>query len=114
MRKCAPLIIAPVYSCEVRSIIALLKNMANSRSVSAPRVVSIEDLRPLAERRLPRAVFDYLDGGADGEETLAENCNAFKEVLFRPHQAVTVPSCDMRDRKSTRLNSSHIPLSRMP
>ena len=72
--------------------------MANSRSVAAPRVVNIEDFRPLAERRLPRAVFDYLDGGADGEVTLAENCNAFKEVIFRPRQAVTVPSCDMRTR----------------
>jgi L-lactate dehydrogenase (cytochrome) len=76
----------------------VLKIMANSRSVAAPRVVNIEDFRPLAERRLPRAVFDYLDGGADGEVTLAENCNAFKEVIFRPRQAVTVPSCDLRTR----------------
>src|ERR1041384_5392387 len=72
--------------------------MAKSRAVAAPRVVNIEDLRPLAERRLPRAVFDYLDGGADGEVTLAENCNAFKEITFRPRQAVTVPSCDLRTR----------------
>ena len=70
----------------------------SSRVVASPRVVNIEDLRPLAERRLPRAVFDYLDGGADGEVTLAENCNAFKEVTFRPRQAVTVPSCDLRTR----------------
>lgn len=70
----------------------------SSRRVSSPRVVNIEDLRPLARRRLPRAVFDYLDGGADGEVTLAENCNAFKEVIFRPRQAVTVPSCDLRTR----------------
>lgn len=70
----------------------------SSRTVASPRVVNIEDLRPLAERRLPRAVFDYLDGGADGEVTLAENCNAFKEVTFRPRQAVTVPSCDLRTR----------------
>ena len=73
--------------------------MANSsRKVASPHVVNIEDLRPLAQRRLPRAVFDYLDGGADGEVTLAENCNAFKEVTFRPRQAVTVPTCDLRTR----------------
>src|SRR5882757_4865049 len=70
----------------------------SSRAVASPRVVNIEDLRPLAQRRLPRAVFDYLDGGADGEVTLAENCNAFKEVTFRPRQAVTVPSCDLHTR----------------
>lgn len=72
--------------------------MAKSRAVASPRVVNIEDFRPLAERRLPRAVFDYLDGGADGEVTLADNCNAFKEITFKPRQAVTVPSCDLRTR----------------
>ncbi len=69
-----------------------------SRAVASPRVVNIEDLRPLARRRLPRAVFDYLDGGADGEVTLAENCSAFKEVIFRPRQAVIVPSVELRTR----------------
>src|ERR1700757_5233127 len=32
------------------------------RSISSPRVVNIEDLRKQAQQRLPRAVFDYLDG----------------------------------------------------
>ena len=36
------------------------------------RVVNIADLRRLAERRLPRAVFDYIDGGADAEFTMRE------------------------------------------
>ena len=53
------------------------------------RAVNIEDLRRLAERRLPRVVFDYLDGGAEDEQTLHENCRAFQEILFRPRQAVT-------------------------
>src|SRR5712691_5656895 len=69
-----------------------------SRAVASPRVVSIEDFRPLARRRLPKAVFDYVDGGAEGEVTLRENCRAFKEVTFRPRQAVTVPSCDLHTR----------------
>jgi isopentenyl diphosphate isomerase/L-lactate dehydrogenase-like FMN-dependent dehydrogenase len=69
-----------------------------SRAVASPRVVNIEDLRPMAERRLPRAVFDYLDGGAEGEVTLEENCAAFKEIVFKPRQAVTIPSCDLRTR----------------
>jgi isopentenyl diphosphate isomerase/L-lactate dehydrogenase-like FMN-dependent dehydrogenase len=47
-------------------------------------VVNVEDLRLLARRRLPRVVFDYLDGGADGEVTLKENCRAFEQVTFRP------------------------------
>jgi L-lactate dehydrogenase (cytochrome) len=60
--------------------------------------VNIEDLRRLAQRRLPRAVFDYLDGGAEAEQTLAENCRAFRDVIFRPRGAVAVGDCDLKTR----------------
>src|SRR4030088_3036773 len=70
----------------------------SSRSVASPRVVSIADFRALAQRRVPRAVFDYLDGGAEGEVTLRENCRVFEDVTFRPRQAVTVPGCELRTR----------------
>jgi isopentenyl diphosphate isomerase/L-lactate dehydrogenase-like FMN-dependent dehydrogenase len=66
------------------------------RAVASPRVVSIADLRPLARRRLPRAVFDYLDGGADGEVTLRENCRVYEDVTFRPRHAIAVPQTDLR------------------
>ena len=69
-----------------------------SRQVASPRVVSVEDLRPLARRRVPRAVFDYLDGGAEGEVTLRENCRAFEDVTFRPRHAVAFAECDLRTR----------------
>jgi len=70
----------------------------SSNSVASPRVVSIEDFRPLARRRVPQAVFDYLDGGAEGEVTLRENCRVFEDVTFRPRHAVTVPECSLRTR----------------
>jgi L-lactate dehydrogenase (cytochrome) len=69
-----------------------------SRKVASPRVVSVEDLRPLARRRVPRAVFDYLDGGAEGEVTLRENCRAFEDLTFRPRHAVALAECDLRTR----------------
>ena len=69
-----------------------------TRRVASPHVVSIEDFRPLAQRKLPRVVFDYLDGGAEGEVTLRENCRAFQEVTFRPRHAVAVPHCDLSTR----------------
>src|SRR5438046_5345687 len=69
-----------------------------SQAVKSPRVVNIADLRALAQRRLPRAVFDYLDGGAEAEVTLRENCRAFEDVTFRPRHAVAVPDCDLRTR----------------
>jgi isopentenyl diphosphate isomerase/L-lactate dehydrogenase-like FMN-dependent dehydrogenase len=62
------------------------------------KVVNIEDLRRLAHERLPSAVFDYLDGGAEAEQTLQENCRAFREVLFRPRGAVAVGDCDLKAR----------------
>ena len=68
------------------------------RAVSPPRVVKVEDLRRVAQRRVPRVVFDYLDGGADGEVTLRENCRAFEQVTFRPRHAVAVAACDLRTR----------------
>src|SRR5919106_5971430 len=57
--------------------------------------VNIEDLRQMAMRRLPRMVFDYIDGGAEREWTLRENCRAFEDVLFRPRSAVATRSCDI-------------------
>jgi isopentenyl diphosphate isomerase/L-lactate dehydrogenase-like FMN-dependent dehydrogenase len=49
-----------------------------NRKVASPRVVNINDLRGLAKGRLPKAVFDYLDAGAEGETTLDENRRAFE------------------------------------
>jgi len=69
-----------------------------SSRVESSQVVSIADLRPLARRRLPRVVFDYLDGGAEGEYTLRENCRAFEDVTFRPRYAVSTPNCDLRTK----------------
>ena len=65
-------------------------------SVAPPRVVNIQDLRQAARRRLPRVVFDYIDGGAEGEITLRENCRAFDDLTFRPRCAVDTSSADLR------------------
>jgi isopentenyl diphosphate isomerase/L-lactate dehydrogenase-like FMN-dependent dehydrogenase len=63
--------------------------------LDAPHVVNIADLRLAAKRRLPRAVFDYIDGGADAERTLRENCRVYDDVVFRPRCAVATPTCDL-------------------
>jgi L-lactate dehydrogenase (cytochrome) len=65
-------------------------------AITSARVLNIGDLRALARRRLPRVVFDYIDGGADGEVTLRENCRVFDDVAFRPRCAVATPACDLR------------------
>ena len=63
--------------------------------MSVASAVNIEDLRLMAMRRLPRMVFDYIDGGAEREWTLRENSRAFQDVLFRPRSAVATRSCDI-------------------
>ncbi len=66
-----------------------------SRTIAPPRVLNIDDLRREAKRRLPRVVFDYIDGGAERERTLGENRRAFEDVLFRPRSAVATRQCDL-------------------
>ena len=45
---------------------------------------SVADLRRIAKRRLPRGVFDYIDGGAEDERTLAANEAAFASTALLP------------------------------
>jgi isopentenyl diphosphate isomerase/L-lactate dehydrogenase-like FMN-dependent dehydrogenase len=69
-----------------------------STTTRLSRAVNIEDLRELARRRVPRIVFNYIDGGAEDEWTLRENRRAFDTITFRPRNAVAVPACDLRTR----------------
>ncbi|MEK7661267.1 MAG: alpha-hydroxy-acid oxidizing protein, partial [Pseudomonadota bacterium] len=47
--------------------------------MSIENAISIADLRILAKKRLPKMVFDYIDGGADDEITLARNVSRFRD-----------------------------------
>jgi L-lactate dehydrogenase (cytochrome) len=58
----------------------------------------IAQLRDIARRRLPRAVFDYIEGGADDETTTRANVEAFREWEFTPRS--------LRDVSSTTTRSS--------
>ncbi len=48
------------------------------------RTACVEDLRSAARRRLPRGVFDYIDGAAEDERTARRNVAAFEAMEFRP------------------------------
>ena len=58
------------------------------------RCASVEDLRDVARRRLPRGVFGYIDGAAEDERTQARNCNAFHRIEFRPRILRDVTNVD--------------------
>ena len=68
-------------------------------------IVTIDDLRKAARRRLPRALFDYIDGGAEDEVTLRANEADFQRYRFRPRALVDVSH---RDQSTTVLG---IPVS---
>jgi isopentenyl diphosphate isomerase/L-lactate dehydrogenase-like FMN-dependent dehydrogenase len=54
------------------------------------RLAAYDDVRRAAGRRLPRAVFEFVDGGAGGEVTLRANRAAFERVRFDPRFLVDV------------------------
>ncbi len=57
-------------------------------------LLNVDDLRTEARRRLPRAVFDYIDGAAEDEVTLARNEKAFRSWAFSPRVLVDVGTID--------------------
>jgi L-lactate dehydrogenase (cytochrome) len=65
--------------------------------------VSVEELRSGARRRIPRPVFDFIDGGAEDERTLRANSSDFGRLSFRPNALVDV---SVRDQTTTVLGES--------
>jgi len=57
-------------------------------------IVNIDDLRTAAQRRLPRALFDYIDGGAEDERTMRANQADFARYTFRPRVLIDVSQRD--------------------
>jgi L-lactate dehydrogenase (cytochrome) len=58
------------------------------------RCVSVDDMRRIARRRLPRGVFDYIDGGAEDERSVARNVDAFARYQFEPRVLRDVSDLD--------------------
>ena len=68
--------------------------------------VTVDDFRRIARRRLPRGVFDYIDGGAEDERTMVANAGSFANLEFLPNVLRDVSRIDT----STTLLGKHIPL----
>ena len=80
----------------LRSVLRLRRFETDPIARRLARAASVEDLRRLAKRRLPRAVFDYIDGGAEDELTLARNSEAFRRLEFRPRVLRDVSRVDTK------------------
>jgi L-lactate dehydrogenase (cytochrome) len=68
----------------LRSVLRFRRFERNGDRRRLQSVANVDDLRELAKRRLPAGVFDYIDGGAEDERTLADNSDAFGRYGFRP------------------------------
>src|SRR5216117_2196374 len=78
-----------------REFATLLKPMAG-RSDRLGRCHNVEDLRAEARHFLPRAVFDFVDGGAEDEVTLRRNRAAFEEIELVPQVLRDVDAIDLK------------------
>ena len=61
----------------------------------ATPITTIEDLRVLAKRRVPKALFDYVDGGSYDENTLRANRKAFQDVILRQRVLIDTSKRDL-------------------
>lgn len=68
-----------------RSVVRFRKFETDLTARRLRSAVTVEDLRRISKRRLPRGVFDYIDGGADDERSLAGNAAGFSRLEFRPN-----------------------------
>ena len=68
----------------VRSVVRLRVPRWPTAEQRLTRCADVADLRRMARRRLPRGVFDYIDGGAEAEVTLGRNVDAFSAIELRP------------------------------
>jgi L-lactate dehydrogenase (cytochrome) len=78
----------------LRSVIRFRKFEVDPVARRLARCASVEDLRLLAKKRLPRGVFGYIDGAAEDERSNGRNCDAFTRLEFRPRVLKDVTDVD--------------------
>ena len=77
-------------------IASAIASRLRSDEAIATRIESVADARDLAERRLPKGVFQMFEAGSGSNATMDENEQAFRDVMFRPRAAVFTPERDLR------------------
>jgi L-lactate dehydrogenase (cytochrome) len=78
----------------LRSVLRFRRFETDRNTRTLRTVASVEDLRRIARRRLPRGVFNYIDGAAEDEITASENMEAFRRLRFSPDVLNNVTDLD--------------------
>jgi L-lactate dehydrogenase (cytochrome) len=79
---------------EMRKLVQLRTVTLDARARRLASCYDVADLRRVAKRRIPRPVFDYVDGAADEEIAVAGNTAAFRSWRFLPRVLAGVASAD--------------------
>src|SRR5437868_5975661 len=78
----------------LRSVLRFRRFEFDAQKRRLVHAACVDDLRAIAKRRLPRGVFDYIDGGAEDERTLAANSDAYGRRTFQPRVLRDVGAVD--------------------
>jgi L-lactate dehydrogenase (cytochrome) len=87
-------IVASMKVREMRKLVQLRGVTLDATERRLGACYDVADLRRAAKRRIPRPVFDYVDGGADEEIAVAANVAAFRSWRFLPRVLAGVASAD--------------------
>ena len=79
---------------ELLELMKFKKPELDGRKRRLDAALTIYDLRTIAKRRTPKAAFDYTDGAAEGELSLARARQAFEDVEFHPGILKPAPTVD--------------------
>lgn len=79
----------------LKSLIRLRRFEWNKTCRRLRKAANIDDLRKIGRRRLPRGVFDYIDGAAEDETTYMRNSSSFTDLEFRPRVLRNVSHIDI-------------------
>jgi L-lactate dehydrogenase (cytochrome) len=79
---------------ELAELMRFKKPTTNPTDRRLEKALTIWDLRDIAKRRTPKAPFDYTEGAAEGELSLARARQAFQDVEFHPSILRSVPVVD--------------------
>jgi L-lactate dehydrogenase (cytochrome) len=84
----------PKYK-DLRPLMNFATPELNAKKRRLQRALTIADLRDIAQRRTPRAAFDYTEGAAEGEISLKRARQAFEDIEFTPSILRDVSTVDM-------------------
>src|ERR687889_2372259 len=79
---------------ELTELMQFKKATLNPTDRRLEKALTIADLRAIAKRRTPKAPFDYTEGAAEGELSLARARQAFQDIEFHPSILRNVPVVD--------------------